>query len=81
MAAKMEAQDDAACRGRQDYAQCRRNLTAYRQQALAEKQQDQARAQAVADGVAAAGRAMQSIDQPPQTVNVNVTCAWGPGRC
>jgi hypothetical protein len=31
-AAKMEMQDDAACKGRPDYTQCRKNLFAYRQQ-------------------------------------------------
>jgi hypothetical protein len=74
-AARMEMQDDAACKGRPDYQQCRKNLFAYRQQALIEDQQQQARVQAAADGLAAAGRAMQSIDNPP--VNVNVTCTFG----
>ena len=73
-AARMEMQDDAACKGRPDYQQCRKNLFAYRQQALVEEQQRQARINAAAEGLAAAGRAMQSIDNPPQQVNMNVTC-------
>ena len=79
VAARMEMQDDAACKGRPDYQQCRKNLFAYRQQAVIEEQQRQARVNAVADGLAAAGRAMQSIDNTPQNVNVNVTCNFG--RC
>ena len=81
MAARMEQQDDTACerqaagKGTAAYQQCRKNLFAYRQQALVEQQQAQARREAVADGLAAAGRAMQSID--PQPVNVNVTCTFG----
>jgi hypothetical protein len=39
----MEMQDDAACKGRPDYQQCRKNLFAYRQQALIEEQQRKAR--------------------------------------
>jgi hypothetical protein len=74
-AAKMEMQDDATCKGRPDYQQCRKNLFAYRQQAVIEEQQRQARVSAVADGLAAAGRSLQSIDNPP--VNVNVTCTFG----
>jgi hypothetical protein len=74
-AAKMEMQDDAACKGRPDYQQCRKNLFAYRQQVVIEDEQRRARVAAVADGLAAAGRAMQSIDNPP--VNVNVTCTFG----
>jgi hypothetical protein len=79
-AARMEQQDDASCRqlsvgkGAQAYQQCRQNLFSYRQQALIEDQQRQAKLQAAADGLAAAGRAMQSIDNPPQQVNMNVTC-------
>jgi hypothetical protein len=72
VAARMEHQDDAACRGRQDYQQCRQNLMGYRRQALAEDQARQAKVNAAADGLAAAGRAMQAIDPP--TTNVNVTC-------
>jgi hypothetical protein len=79
VAAKMEMQDDAACKGRPDYQQCRRNLFAYRQQAVVEENQRQARVNAAADGLAAAGRALQSIDNPPQNVNVNLTCNFG--RC
>jgi hypothetical protein len=71
----MEMQDDAACKGRPDYQQCRKNLFAYRQQALIEEQQRKARSDAVADSLIAAGRALQSIDTPP--VNVNVTCTFG----
>ena len=69
-AAKMEMQDDATCKGRPDYNQCRSNLIMYRQQALAEEQQNAAKAAALADGLAAAGRAMQAINRP-QDVNVN----------
>jgi hypothetical protein len=72
VAARMEAQDDAACKGRQDYNQCRSNLMGYRQQALAEQRQRQARSDAAADSLIAAGQAMQSIGNPP--TNVNVTC-------
>jgi hypothetical protein len=50
--------------------QCRSNLIMYRQQALAEEQQNAAKAAALADGLAAAGRAMQAINRP-QDVNVN----------
>jgi hypothetical protein len=75
----MEMQDDAACKGRQDYQQCRKNLMAYRQQAAIQDAQQAARVQAAADGLAAAGRAMQSIDPPTQNVNVNMTCNFG--RC
>ncbi len=74
-AARMEMQDDATCKGRQDYQQCRKNLMAYRQQVAVEEGQRQARLNAAADGLIAAGRAMQSIE--PQTVNVNVTCSFG----
>jgi hypothetical protein len=85
VAARMEAQDDASChnlsqgKGADAYAQCRKNLLYYRQQAQVEEAQRQARINAAADGLAAAGRAMQSIDNPPQNVNVNVTCNYG--RC
>jgi hypothetical protein len=72
VAVRMEQQDDATCKGRKDYQQCRQNLLGYRRQALAEDQARQAKVNAAADGLAAAGRAMQSID--PQTTNVNVTC-------
>lgn len=78
MAAKMEAQDDAACKGRQDYQQCRRNLMMHRQQAVV---QEQARRDEVADALLAASRSMQSLGNQPQNVNVTVTCAYGPGRC
>lgn len=82
-AAKMEAQDDASCKqlstgkGADAYTQCRKNLLYYRQQAMVEEQQRQARNDAAADSLAAAGRAMQSIGNPPQSVNVNVTCTFG----
>lgn len=82
-AAKMEAQDDASCRnlsagkGPEAYTQCRKNLLYYRQQALVQEQQEQARRDAAADALIAAGKAMQSIDNPPQNVNVNVTCTLG----
>lgn len=80
VAARMEAQDDASCKGRQDYQQCRRNLQGYRQQALAEQREKRARSEAAGDALIAAGRSMQSIDPgPPQNVNVNVTCNFG--RC
>ncbi len=77
VAARMEAQDDAACKGRQDYTQCRRNLMAYRQQAIIERQEKQARLDAAADSLAAAARAMQSINPPTQDVNVRVSCTYG----
>ena len=82
-AARMERQDDATCqqqttgKGTETYQDCRRSLMAYRQQTLVQQQQEQARRDAVADSLAAAGRAMQSIDQPPQQMNVNVTCTFG----
>jgi len=82
-AAKMEAQDDASCRqlsegkGADAYTQCRKNLLYYRQQAQIEEQQRQARADAAAAHLAAAGRALQSIDNQPQNVNVTVTCTFG----
>ncbi|QHO73084.1 hypothetical protein ACH79_10970 [Bradyrhizobium sp. CCBAU 051011] len=66
-AAKMEAQDDASCRGlsagkgADAYQQCRRNLLYYRQQAQVEEAQRQARSDAAADGLIAAGRSLQSI--------------------
>ena len=63
-AARMEMQDDAACKGRPDYQQCRKNLFAYRQQALIEEQQRKARSDAVADSLIAAGRALQSMTTP-----------------
>jgi hypothetical protein len=31
----------------------------------------------VADGLAAAGRAMQALNSPTQNVNVTVTCTFG----
>jgi hypothetical protein len=31
----------------------------------------------VADGLAEAGRALQSINPPPQNVNMTVTCTFG----
>jgi hypothetical protein len=79
-AAKMEAQDDASCRqlsagkGADAYTQCRRNLIYYRQQANAEEQQRQAR---IAEGLEGMSRSLQSINPPPQNVNVNVTCTFG----
>jgi hypothetical protein len=77
-AAKMEMQDDAACKGRPDYTQCWKNLFAYRQQAVIEENQRQARMDRVADGLAEAGRSLQNINPPPPPpVNVNVTCTFG----
>jgi hypothetical protein len=61
----MEMQDDAACKGRPDYTQCRKNLFAYRQQAVIDENQRQARIDRVADGLAAAGQALQNINPPP----------------
>lgn len=79
-AAKMEAQDDASCRqlsagkGADAYTQCRRNLIGYRQQAVAEDEQKRARVSEALEGMS---RSMRSIDNPPQNVNVNVTCTFG----
>lgn len=73
-AARMEAQDDATCKGRQDYQQCRQNLIGYRQQVV---DQDNLRRQRIANAFQGAGAAMQSIE--PRTVNVNVSCSYG--RC
>jgi hypothetical protein len=66
-AAKMEAQDDASCRqlssgkGADAYQQCRRNLVYYRQQAQLEDAQQEARVQAAAEGLRAAGQSLQNI--------------------
>ncbi|MET4390860.1 hypothetical protein ABIB73_006646 [Bradyrhizobium sp. F1.4.3] len=82
-AAKMEAQDDASCRqlstgkGADAYTQCRKNLLYYRQQAVVEEQQAQAKRERVSDALMAASRSLQSINPPPQEVNVNVTCTFG----
>lgn len=65
VAARMEAQDHGACKGRSDYSQCRTNLFAYRRQAVIEERLRQDRGHAIADSIAAAGRAMQSIDNNP----------------
>jgi len=79
-AAKMEAQDDASCRqlsagrGADAYTQCRRNLIGYRQQAVAEDEQKRARVSEALEGMS---RSLQSINPPPQEVNVNVTCRFG----
>lgn len=83
-AAKMEAQDDASCRqlsagkGADAYTQCRRNLIGYRQQAVVEEEQKRARVSEALEGMS---RSLQSINNPPQNVNVTVSCAYGPGRC
>lgn len=84
-AAKMEAQDDASCRqlsngkGADAYTQCRKNLLYYRQQANLEEEQKRARVSEALEGMS---RSMQSINaNQPQNVNINVTCAYGPGRC
>jgi hypothetical protein len=83
-AAKMEAQDDASCRqlsagkGADAYTLCRKNLLYYRQQAVVEEDQKRARVSEALEGMS---RSMRSIDNPPQNVNVTVTCAYGPGRC
>lgn len=79
-AARMERQDDMACKGRPDYQQCRRNLMAYRQQAVVEEQQRQARSDAQDAALMAAAQSLQSIGRPPQEVNVTVTCSFG-RRC
>lgn len=82
-AAKMEAQDDASCRqmsqgkGAEAYQECRKHLLNYRQQAMLEDQQAQERRERIGDALIAASRAAQSIDNPPQNVNVNVTCTFG----
>jgi hypothetical protein len=76
-AAKMEAQDDATCqqrsagKGADAYQECRKNLMYYRQQAQIEDAQQQARVQAAAASFQRAGAALQSINQPPTSVNVN----------
>ena len=67
VAAKMEAQDDASCRtlsagkGAAAYQQCRANLMGYRQQAMAEKQAHNAEMDRRAEGLQAAGAALQAI--------------------
>lgn len=82
-AAKMEAQDDASCRqlsagkGTEAYTQCRKNLLYYRQQAAVEDQQKAERSRRVSEGLMEMSRSLQSINPPPQEVNVNVTCAFG----
>jgi hypothetical protein len=79
----MERQDDATCqqqasgKGAETYQECRRSLMAYRQQALVQDQQRQARADAAANSLIAAGQALQNINPPPQQMNVNVTCSFG----
>jgi len=75
-AAKMEMQDDAACKGRPDYSQCRKNLFAYRQQAMLEDEQRRARMHQVGESLRAASQAMRDASPPPP-VNVNVTCTFG----
>lgn len=70
VAARMEHQDDAACTANRDYRQCRQNLLTYRQQAVAERQQNSMRLE---NGLNGAARALQSIDNP--TVNVNMNCS------
>lgn len=73
-AARMEAQDDAACKTRQDYQQCRNNLMAYRKQATLEDEQQRAR---ISKALRDAGRALQGT----QNVDVTISCADGPGTC
>ena len=50
---------------------------AYRRQALIQAQQEQARRDAVADSIDAAGRSMESLGNPPQNMTVIVTCTFG----
>lgn len=75
-AAKMMQQDDATCRsmtagkGEKAYQDCRQNLLGYRQQAMAEQREKQARLDRIGDGLAEAGRAMQDLDRH-QDVTVN----------
>jgi len=82
-AAKMEAQDDASCRqlstgkGAEAYTQCRKNLLYYRQQAAIQDQQAAERSRRVSEGLMEMSRSLQSINPPPQEVNVNVTCTFG----
>ncbi|MGY4500405.1 hypothetical protein ACVWYH_004336 [Bradyrhizobium sp. GM24.11] len=82
-AAKMEAQDDISCRqlsagkGADAYTQCRKNLLYYRQQAAVEDQQKAERSRRVSEGLMEMSRSLQSINPPPQEVNVNVTCTFG----
>lgn len=82
-AAKMEAQDDASCRqlvtgkGADAYMQCRKNLLYYRQQAAIQDQQAAERSRRVSEGLMEMSRSLQSINPPPQEVNVNVTCTFG----
>ncbi|MET4312847.1 hypothetical protein [Bradyrhizobium sp. RT4b] len=82
-AAKMEAQDDASCRqlsagkGADAYMQCRKNLLYYRQQAALQDQQAAERSRRVSEGLMEMSRSLQSINPPPQEVNVNVTCTFG----
>lgn len=78
-AARMEMQDDAACRGHAHYAQCRSNLIGYRQLALAEEQQRQAESARQGAALARMGAALQSINPPTQHVDVTVSCSFG--RC
>lgn len=75
-AAKLEAQDDATCKGRADYATCRQSLLAYRQQIAMD---DRARAAAAEASLQRAAASLRAIDPPTQNVNVTLTCAYG--RC
>lgn len=76
-AARMEAQDDAACKTRQDYQLCRNNLMVYRRQAMLEDEQQRARVKQFGQALQETGRAMQGT----QNVNVTVSCTYGPGTC
>ena len=66
-AARMEMQDDAACRqitagkGETSYTQCRRNIFAYRQQAQVEEAQQHERLRDFGDSLQQAGAALQNI--------------------
>jgi hypothetical protein len=75
-AARMEMQDDATCRGKPNYNQCRANLMSYRQQAVVEEQQRQARSDAQSAALIAAGQSLQNIGRT-NDVNVNVNCTFG----
>jgi hypothetical protein len=76
-AARMEAQDDTACKARQDYQQCRSNIMVYRREALREEAQRRIQARQFGEGLQDVGRALQGT----QNVNVTVSCKDGPGTC
>jgi hypothetical protein len=79
-AAKMEARDDTSCRqlsaglGAEAYSRCRKSLLHYRQQVLADRQQEQTKREAFADSFAAARRVVQRFGNQPEAVSTKVNC-------